>query len=300
MKNKSLTLITLLAAFFATNVQAVAPKLAILTATINPYSTNSVQAEVESFKMDDTWSWFLVSLLFMLTLVIALLVILQIKLNNYIEKERAQQSNPDEFVERATWWELFTKPEKNRPLDLPIEGHDYDGIVELDNNPPAWFNWLFFLPIGWGLFYILYYYVFSIGALPEEEYATAMKEHEILLAQVEERRANDIENLVPFTDAVDITKGQELYMANCKACHGDNGQSTKGGVGPNLTDDYWLHGGDFKDIYQTIYKGVDGKGMAAWGKVLKFKEVVQVASYVETLKGKNLEGGKEPQGDLYK
>jgi cytochrome c oxidase cbb3-type subunit 3 len=259
---------------------------------VNPYTSEGARALAP--KMGDSWSWFLVTLVALLIVIISILIMIQLRLNQFSEKQRAKEAKTQnaEFVEKATWWEIFVKPEKTRPLDAPIEGHNYDGIVELDNNPPAWFNWLFFLPIAWGFVYIMYYHVFDIGNLQEEEYVAAMAEAEANAPEI----VIDYATLEPLNEATDIEAGQKLFMANCKACHLENGA---GSVGPNLTDKYWLHGGDFGSIYKTIYEGVIEKGMAPWGEILASDDVHKVASYVETLRNTNAENGKAPEGEEY-
>lgn len=256
---------------------------------VNPYTAEGQRMAAP--KMGDNWSWFLVTLVTMLVLIIALLIMIQIKLNQFTEKQRAKEAKEDYF-EKATWWEIFVKIEKDRPLDAPIEGHNYDGIVELDNNPPAWFNWLFFLPIITGVMYIMYYHVFNIGKLQVAEYEASVAEAEANMPEVK----IDFASLTPLTDEADLQKGEQIFQANCAACHLKTGG---GSVGPNLTDKYWLHGGDFPSIYKTIYGGVQGKGMAAWGEVLLSDDIHKVASYVVSLRNTNVEGGKAPEGEEY-
>ena len=90
--------------------------------------------------------------------------------------------------------------------------------------------------------------------------------------------------------------GQRIYQASCVACHKAEGG---GDVGPNLTDNYWLHGGDLKSIFKTIKYGVDGKGMAAWQSIYSPKEIAQLTSFVKSLKGTTPPNPKAPQGILF-
>jgi cytochrome c oxidase cbb3-type subunit 3 len=78
-------------------------------------------------------------------------------------------------------------------------------------------------------------------------------------------------------------------------CHLAQGQ---GVVGPNLTDDYWIHGCSIKKIYATIYVGVPEKGMISWKDQLTPEQISQVSSYILTLRGTNPPNPKAPQGDL--
>jgi mono/diheme cytochrome c family protein len=101
----------------------------------------------------------------------------------------------------------------------------------------------------------------------------------------------------PLTDAAALTAGKNIFSTNCATCHGQAGE---GGIGPNMTDDYWLHGGGINNIINTIENGVPVKGMIAWRGVLKSEQILQIASYLLTLKGTNPPNAKAPQGDLYK
>jgi cytochrome c oxidase cbb3-type subunit 3 len=94
-----------------------------------------------------------------------------------------------------------------------------------------------------------------------------------------------------------IDGGQKIYATNCVACHGDKGQ---GGVGPNLTDKFWIHGGGIKDIFKTVKYGVPDKGMRAWQSEIKPADMQAVASYILAKLGNtNVAGGKAPQGVEY-
>lgn len=256
---------------------------------VNPYTREGRRMAAE--KLGTNWSWAIIGLLVLLSILIVILIIVRIRLSEMLEKNRLEK-NPDTYYEKASWWEIFRKVEKDAPLDAPIQGHDYDGIVELDNNPPAWFNWLFFVPIITGVIYVMYYHVLDLGKLQEEEYTAAMMEAEASMPEI----VLDFSTMEALTAIEDIQAGGKIFKGNCAPCHLENGG---GGAGPNLTDAYWLHGGDFPSVYQTIYEGVEGKGMAAWGDILLSEQVHQVASYLETLRNTNVEGGKQAEGELY-
>ncbi|MCY1548105.1 cytochrome c oxidase, cbb3-type, subunit III [compost metagenome] len=99
-------------------------------------------------------------------------------------------------------------------------------------------------------------------------------------------------------DASLIANGKNVYDANCVACHGDQGQG--GAVGPNLVDEYWLHGGSINDIFKTIKYGVPEKGMVSWEKNLSAKNISEVTNYIMSLSGTKPANAKAPQGELYK
>src|SRR6478735_8271351 len=103
------------------------------------------------------------------------------------------------------------------------------------------------------------------------------------------------ENSVKLLTAKDkLQSGEAIYQKNCVACHGKLGE---GGVGPNLTDAYWLHGGDIQSVFKTIKYGVPSKGMIPWQTQLSPAQIQEVASYINTFKGTNPPNGKAPQGE---
>lgn len=177
--------------------------------------------------------------------------------------------------------------------------HDFDGIKELNNPTPAWFMGLFYITIVFAVGYLLVYHVFGVGQLQYEEYQTEMtianKEKEAFLA----KSANRVdENTVTLSkDGAVLQSGATVFKTHCAACHGENGQ---GVVGPNLTDEYWLHGGKINDLFKTIKYGVQAKGMPNWEKQLTPKQIADVASYIKSIYGTKPAGAKEAQGDLYK
>ena len=195
--------------------------------------------------------------------------------------------------------EFWNKVLSLRPLaeekDMLIE-HEYDGIKELDNPTPAWFMVLFYSTIIFAAAYLLIYHVFSIGQLQEEEYKTEITQAEIVKKQYLSKAANLIdENTVKLVTEPDAIKaGEGIYKQNCAACHGDKGQ---GVVGPNLTDDYWLHGGNVKAVFKTIKYGIAAKGMPTWEKQLSPKQISDVANYIMSIHDTNPPNGKEPQGE---
>ncbi|MBE0642466.1 MAG: c-type cytochrome [Bacteroidetes bacterium] len=98
----------------------------------------------------------------------------------------------------------------------------------------------------------------------------------------------------PLTDAGALAAGKKLFETQCFTCHGKAGE---GGIGPNLTDDYWIHGGKMQEVLHTIYKGVPAKGMISWEKTLTPEQMDNVASYVLVkLHGTNPPNGKAPEG----
>ncbi|ADY50952.1 cytochrome c class I [Pseudopedobacter saltans DSM 12145] len=206
-----------------------------------------------------------------------------------------EQSSVQAVQEKRTFWQ---KVLSLRPLseekDLVIE-HEFDGIRELDNPTPGWFMYLFYATIIFAVVYLLNFHVFKLGKLQDEEYVAEMEQAEAAKEAFLAKSANRVdETTVTYSnDPAVISAGQAIFNKNCVACHGDKAQGT---VGPNLTDDYWLHGGTIKNIFKTIKYGVPDKGMISWEKQLTPKEIAEVSTYIKSLRGSNPSGAKEPQG----
>lgn len=174
---------------------------------------------------------------------------------------------------------------------------DYDGITELDNNVPPWFNILFYGTIVFAFVYILNYHVFSFGSLPLQEYNEEVTAANLKREELIRTGAFINENTVAIlTEKAALDNGKQIYAANCVPCHGNNGEGT---VGPNLTDQFWIHGGGIKDVFKTLKYGVPAKGMIAWQNQFNPKSMQEVASYVLSLKGTNPPNGKAPEGQPY-
>jgi cytochrome c oxidase cbb3-type subunit 3 len=168
--------------------------------------------------------------------------------------------------------------------------HVCDGIEEADNKLPNWWLWTFYLAIIFSILYWGYYHLFGVGDAPMASYLEDQKK---VLA-----RGANVEEEVLVTAAQDpaaVAQGEKLFVDNCAQCHLQNGS---GDIGPNLTDEFWIHGGGPVDIYGTIYKGVLDKGMLAWGPTLGPGGVRQVTAYVMTLRNTNVPG-KEPEGEKW-
>ncbi|HRG59429.1 MAG TPA: cbb3-type cytochrome c oxidase N-terminal domain-containing protein [Bacteroidia bacterium] len=188
------------------------------------------------------------------------------------------------------------------PLEREAEfmtDHEYDGIRELDNNLPPWWKYGFYLTIVIGIIYLFNYHITRTYPLQSAEYQKELADAAIAKEAYLKTVADKVDesNVTLLTAASELSAGQTIFKANCVACHGQEGEGT---VGPNLTDEYWIHGGGVKNIFKTIKYGVPAKGMIAWQAQLKPNEMQQVASYIMSLKGTNPPGAKAPQGDLYK
>jgi cytochrome c oxidase cbb3-type subunit III len=178
----------------------------------------------------------------------------------------------------SAWWSTLDKNVFTRAVPVEQEAdvlldHDYDGIKELDNALPPWWKWGFYFTIIVAVIYIFNYHVFGTGKNPEQEYAAEMAEGKRLEEQYKARNTQ-----------------------SCVACHMADGG---GGIGPNLTDEYWLHGGGLNDIYKTIKIGYPDKGMQSWQSMYSPAQMRNLTSFVKSLKGTKPATPKAPQGDLF-
>ncbi|MEI7533918.1 MAG: cbb3-type cytochrome c oxidase N-terminal domain-containing protein [Verrucomicrobiae bacterium] len=181
----------------------------------------------------------------------------------------------------------------NDPKEPLLLDHEYDGIRELDNNLPRWWVWLFYITIIYAAVYLVYYHVTRSGDLQAAEYANEMKSGEQVKAAAMGKFESGMAALQPATDALALENGRQIYAKYCAPCHRVDGG---GLVGPNLTDDYWIHGSSYADSVKIIWDGVPAKGMITWKTVLKPEQIQNVASYIYTLRGtKLLSPGKPPE-----
>ncbi|WP_244215962.1 cbb3-type cytochrome c oxidase N-terminal domain-containing protein [Pedobacter kyonggii] len=255
-------------------------------------------------------------LIVLLLLFVTVLLVVSLTLLKAFKVMYQEQLNPTPYIETVkepvldydTWLKqqpvkpsIWTKLLSLRPIeeekDLVID-HTYDGIKELNNPVPAWFNFLFYGTMIFAAAYLFYYHIGGYGDLQDQEYENEMAKAKIEKAAYLEKSANTIdENSVKFDDTPAVLEdGKTIFNTNCVVCHGDKGQ---GIIGPNLADDYWLHGGNINSVFKTIKYGVPEKGMISWEKNLNPKQISAVTNFILSLKGTNPAGAKAPQGEKY-
>lgn len=212
-----------------------------------------------------------------------------------LKAEKAAKKAEQKATREARWQKLLSLRPMAEESNLLLED-DYDGIKELDNPTPAWFMGLFYITIAFGIGYLLIYHVFKTAPLQYEEYRIEMADAAKAKALYLAKSADKVdENSVKLTaDPGVLADGKSVFSLRCAPCHGDHGQ---GNVGPNLTDDYWLHGNKINDIFKTIKYGVQSKGMPTWESQLTPKQIADVANYVKSIHGTNPANPKEPQGN---
>ena len=240
----------------------------------------------------------MISIIF-LELLVILTLLVNIRL--LIKKEKVslvaeEQTETVAAKPAVSWWNRLNKLkpiEQEADIDL---GHDYDGIRELDNRLPPWWIYGFYLTIIVAGIYLWRYHISHTAPLSKEEYEIAVQKADQKTKEYLKLKGESVdENTVTMLSGNDIVEGKRIFQASCIACHNEGGG---GNVGPNLTDDYWLHGGDIKSVFKTIKYGFNA--MPTWQNAYSNKQIAQLSSYVKSLKGTNPPNAKAPQGELFK
>jgi len=246
-----------------------------------------------------------------IVLVLGLLVIIAVffslwNLASAIMNQKIDELRGGESIETikkgpSIFKKLYDKSWNLIPMDKEADfdlGHDYDGIRELDNSLPPWWTYTFYLTIVWAIGYIFVFHMSDIGQSQSTEYAVEMEDARIAKRNFLASKPDDVNesNVIFVGDPEALEIGKTRFILSCAACHNVDG---RGGVGPNLTDEYWINGGSIQDIFKTIKYGVPQKGMIAWASQIQPSTMQKVASYILTLQGTNPPEPKAPQGEIY-
>jgi len=219
-------------------------------------------------------------------------------LKSLLAKETVKQQVIEKESGFSKWWSKansFKPIQEEANIDL---GHDYDGIRELDNRLPPWWLYGFYICIIFSCIYLWRYHVTHTAPSSLEELAAVMKKAEAEKENYLKKAANNVnENTVTYlSDALALDAGKKIFVTACAACHAADGGGT---VGPNLVDEYWLHGGSMSDLFKSIKYGWPEKGMKSWKDDYSPAQIAQLASYIKSLKGTKPATAKEPQGEVY-
>ena len=259
---------------------------------------------------DSTDSSTLLTIVLVVAVVAAIVLLVAIyalqvltKLLRSEEERRARETGVTPVSTPGLWQKILKIA--NKRVDIEDEesiilDHDYDGIRELNNHLPPWWTYLFYVTVVFGIFYVIFYHVTDTLPLQEKEYeiemaeAASMAEMRLAASQAAGTAFSEAD-LELTSDADILASGAKVFGQQCMACH----KADAGGlVGPNLTDDYWIHGGDIQSIYATIKEGVPNTAMISWKTVLSPVQMRDVSNYIKSLRGTNPPGALGPQGDL--
>ena len=249
-------------------------------------------------------TWLIATLLVFIFIAVLRMFSYLNQLQNLVLQQKAEEAGvPAELApERESWWTGFyarmTDAVPVEDEDAIMTDHNYDGIIELDNNLPPWWKAGFYLGIVFAVIYLMRWHIFQTEPLSAQEYAIEMEEaeEEVLAYLATAKDLIDENNVVALEDEAALAAGAKIFAANCAVCHAADGG---GGVGPNLTDPYWKHGGGIADVFTTVKYGVPTMGMIAWKDNLRPGEIQEVSSYIMTLVGTTPLKPKDPEGDFY-
>lgn len=250
--------------------------------------------------LSDTVLWTLLSViglefLILIWFLFHLKSLLKFEFENIESVKEAPVKKPARFW---VWWDNINKfrPE-HEEADIDL-GHDYDGIRELDNRLPPWWLYGFYLCIVFAGIYLYRNHVSHTAPSSKEELTMSLEAAAIEKEAYLKKAANKVdENTVSYlSDATSLEAGKKIFTTTCAACHAADGG---GMVGPNLTDNYWIHGASIADIFKTIKYGWPEKGMKSWQEDYSPVQMAQLSSYVKSLIGTKPAKAKEPQGILF-
>lgn len=218
------------------------------------------------------------------------------------QKKQLNEAQSLPFTESKFYKGILKKLTRSKSIEQETDvmlDHDYDGIKELDNVLPPWWVYLFYGCIVFAFVYLIRFHVVGDYTQKEEyekEVAQAEIDHQEYL-----RTAPDlvnVDNVTLLTDAGSIAEGKNIFTSNnCISCHGSN---LEGGIGPNLTDKFWINGANVKNLFTVISEGSPNNPvMAPWNEVIKPSDIQKVASYILSMQGTNPANAKEPEGKVW-
>jgi len=277
------------------NITAILLVLMTLSVTAEEAATAAPAAAKTSSLLDNLGIYLAITILLLEFFVLVMLArkIYSFAKGFYAEEEKAKAAK----LKKPSFLDRFNSSVSvDKEQDIILD-HEYDGIRELDNDLPPWWKYGFYISIVWAVVYFGYY---ELGGGPTsiDEYNTTMEKADAEVAAYKAKHVVDVdENNVAMADAAGIKAGKTIFESNCAVCHG---KEAEGVVGPNLTDDYWLHGGSLKDVFKTVKYGVLEKGMTSWKDILSPADILNVSSYVKSIHGTKPANAKAPDGELYK
>lgn len=257
---------------------------------------------VSDGNMESTVLWTILGIFFMLVIATEIVVeALKSILYRSLDDEGQARFDSGEGKQLAWIKSTYEKLKGTRPMEEEADiilDHNYDGIKELDNVLPPWWVYGFYITIIFAVVYLARYHIFD-GATQIEEFEAKMEEAQLAVEEYKKTAKDlvDASTVTLLTEPSDLAAGKEIFEGLCVACHkADMG----GGIGPNLTDEYWILGGGISNVFNTIMEGGrPGKGMVPWKTELKPGEVAQVASYILSMQGTTPAEPKAPEGEIW-
>jgi cytochrome c oxidase cbb3-type subunit 3 len=283
---------------YAGGLARTASPRAVSPRTVSPRTAGAGILAVTTINGVSDTAFYLISGVIILEVLILFTLLYNVRLVLSIHKKGkavVEEATAKPAAPKLSWWDKlnsFKPVEQEVSLDL---GHDYDGIRELDNRLPPWWLYGFYGCILFACVYMWRYHVAHTAPLSGEEYAISVQKAELQKTAFLKNAANLVdENTVKqLTAASELAAGQKVFETTCFACHGKVGE---GGVGPNLTDEYWLHGGSVQEVFKSIKYGWPDKGMKSWKDDFSPAQIAQITSYVRSLQGTHPANAKAPQG----
>lgn len=286
--------------------------LLLLIASLGVFAQDAATTETASGFWKDPFAdpmfpfYAVMVFVFLVSILVLLVAAYMLRILNMFVRQAAEEKAAKlgiRYVPQPSWWQkLNQKLTGSVPMEKEATimlDHNYDGIKELDNHLPPWWKWLFYGTIAWSVVYLVIYHVTDSQPLMEEEYAMEVAKAEEKLQQFKASQPTttiDETTLAYSNDGEILNKGKKIFEGQCASCHRADGG---GGIGPNLTDAYWIHGGNVSNIYATIKNGVPEKGMISWTPILNPEQIRDVSFYIVSIKGTNPVNPKAPQGDLF-
>ena len=187
----------------------------------------------------------------------------------------------------------MNQPDAKDPLLLD---HEYDGIREYDNPMPRWWLWIFYATIVYSVLYWFNVPGIGIGQGQIADYEAEMAAAGARSAELAALRTGPTDaSLLAMTEDQSVLElGATTYVQMCASCHAVDGG---GLIGPNLVDDYWIHGNSPLEIHRIIEEGVLPKGMPAWGTMLRPEQVDAMTAYIISIAGSVPANPRVPEGE---
>ena len=178
--------------------------------------------------------------------------------------------------------------------------HEMDGIEEYDNPMPGWLMAIWWGSLIFSAAYLIFFALsFGEGSMEAEYRAETQRALDAVQAHFDANRLvppSPSHLLAGAKDPAVLEIGAARFARSCASCHGEKAQ---GLIGPNLTDDRWIHGGSVEQVFQSVAKGWPAKGMPPWGRVVKPEELAALVSFVRSIQGSNPPNARPAEGDRF-